>query len=246
MKVIAIIPARYNSSRFKGKPLVDILGKSMIVRVCEQVKKAKKIDEVYVATDDDRILSECQKECINAIMTGECNTSTERLYKVSRSINADYYVCINGDEPLISPDIIDKIVPSKISKEKYYVSNLITKIKSPSEVIDFTNIKVVKDVNNNALLYSRSPIPYPKSSLDYDYYKHLGVLCYNKNALEFFATTEKGENEKIEDINELRFLENRINIKLVAVDTETLSVDTPKDLDKVIEILKKTNKTLQK
>ena len=239
MKVIAIIPARYNSSRFKGKPLVDILGKPMIVRVCEQVKKAKKIDDVYVATDDERIFNECKKNDINTIMTGECGTSTERLYKVSKKVDADYYVCINGDEPLISPTVIDKIVPSKISKERYYVSNLITKIKSPSEVIDFTNIKVVKDTNNNALLYSRSPIPYPKSSLDYNYYKHLGVLCYNKNALEFFATTDKGEIEKIEDVNELRFLEHGIKVKLIPVNTETLSVDTPKDLDKVIEILKK-------
>ena len=238
MKVIAIIPARYNSSRFQGKPLVDILGKPMIVRVCEQVKKTKKIDDIYVATDDDRIFNECKKYGINVVMTGDCNTSTERLYEVSLSIDADYYVCINGDEPLISPDIIDAIVPGKVSREKYFVSNLITKINVPSEVVDFTNIKVVKDNYNNALLYSRSPIPYPKSSLDYDYYKHLGVLCYNKNSLEFFAKTQKGELEKIEDVNELRFLENDIKIKLVPVEAETLSVDTPKDLDRVIEILK--------
>ena len=242
MKVVAIIPARYNSSRFKGKPLVDILGKSMIIRVCEQVKKAKKIDEIYVATDDERIILECEKNKIKAIMTGECNTSTERLHKVSLEVLADYYVCINGDEPLISPDVVDSIVPKRTSNKKYFVSNLITKIKKPSEVVDFTNIKVVKDNDDNAIYYSRSPIPYPKSYLNYDYYKHLGVLCYNKEALEFFSNTPKGENELIEDINELRFIENGIKIKLVTVDTETLSVDTPKDLDRVIEILKKGKK----
>lgn len=245
MKVVAIVPARYNSSRFMGKPLVDILGKSMIVRVCEQIKKTKKIKDIYVATDDERIFDECKKNDINVIMTGDCSTSTERLYQVSLSIDADYYVCINGDEPLISPDIIDEIVPVKKTKEEFFVSNLITKINVPSEVVDFTNIKVVKDNYNNALFYSRSPIPYPKSSLDYDFYKHLGVLCYNKNALEFFAKTQKGELEKIEDVNELRFLENNIKIKLVPVETETLSVDTPKDLDKVIEILKERKSNLE-
>ena len=238
MRVVAVIPARYNSSRFKGKPLVDILGKSMIVRVCEQVKKAKKIDDIYVATDDERIFSECEKNGINAIMTGECNTSTERLYKVSLEVDADYYVCVNGDEPLISPDVVDSIVPSRVSSKKYYVSNLITKIEKPSEVVDFTNIKVVKDNEDNAIYYSRSPIPYPKSFLNYDYYKHLGVLCYNREALSFFANTAKGQNELIEDVNELRFIENDIKIKLITVETETLSVDTPKDLDRVIEILK--------
>lgn len=238
MKVIAVIPARYNSSRFKGKPLADILGKPMISRVYEQVKKAKKIDEVYVATDDERIYDVCIKNNLNVIMTGEHNTSTERLNEVSKKINADIYVCINGDEPLIEADTIDAIVPNTMPKDKYFVSNLITKILSPSEVIDFTNIKVVKDNENNALFYSRSPIPYPKSSLDYDYYKHLGILCYNKNSLEFFATSKKGVNEKIEDINELRFLENGIKIKLIEVDIGSLSVDTPKDLEKVISILK--------
>lgn len=242
MKIIAIIPARYNSSRFKGKPLVDILGKTMINRVYSQVLKVKKFSEVIVATDDERVFTSCKNNNINVIMTGDCNTSTERLYEVSKKIDADYYVCINGDEPLISPNVISKIIPRKIEKENYYVSNLITKISKPSEVVDFTNIKVVKDNNGNALYYSRSPIPYPKSYLDYDYFKHLGVLCYNKEALKFFADTKKGFNEKIEDINELRFLENGISIKLVEVKAEVLSVDTPKDLEKVIDILKKREK----
>lgn len=238
MKVVAIIPSRYNSSRFKGKPLADILGTPMIVQVYKQVKKSKKITEVYVATDDERIYNVCIENNLNVIMTGEHNTSTERLYEVSQKLDADIYVCINGDEPLIEPDVIDKIIPKTVPKEQYFVSNLITKISQPAEVIDFTNIKVVKDNKDNALFYSRSPIPYPKSSLDYDYYKHLGILAYNKKSLEFFANTKKGYNEKIEDINELRFLENGIKLKLITVEADSLSVDTPKDLEKVINILK--------
>lgn len=240
MKVVAIIPARYNSSRFKGKPLVDILGKPMIVRVYDQVKKSKKIDEVYVATDDERIYEACINNNLKVVMTGEHNTSTERVNEVASKIEADIYVCINGDEPLIETEVIDKVIPDTASDE-YFVCNLITKINSPSEVVDFTNIKVVFDKNDRALFYSRSPIPYPKGTLEYDYYKHLGILSYNKKALEFFATTTRGYNERIEDINELRFLENGIGIKLIKVEANSLSVDTPKDLDKVIMVMKEKN-----
>lgn len=240
MKVVAIIPARYNSSRFKGKPLVDILGKPMIVRVYERVKKSKKIDEVYVATDDKRIYEACINNNLKVVMTGEHNTSTERVNEVAHQIEADVYVCINGDEPLVETEIIDKVIPDTISDE-LFVCNLITKIDAPSEVVDFTNIKVVFDKDDMALFYSRSPIPYPKGFLEYDYYKHLGILSYNKKALEFFANTARGYNERIEDINELRFLENGVGIKLVKVEANSLSVDTPKDLDKVIMVMKEKN-----
>lgn len=237
MKIVAVIPARYSSTRFPGKPLSDICGKPMIWWVYNQTKKVKGLSDVYAATDDTRIKEVCEKLNINVIMTSENNSSsTERLYEVSKAIDADLYICINGDEPLIDPKVIEKIIPKNYDKN-FYVGNLITEIKDPAECVDFTNIKVVTDCDSNALFMSRSPIPYPKNSITYKYYKHVGVLIYTKSALKFFAETKKGENEKIEDINELRFIENGKKIKMTKVNSKTLSVDTPKDLEKVRKIM---------
>ena len=238
MKVIAIIPARYQSSRFPGKPLADICGKPMLWWVYNQVKKAKKIDDVYVAVDDDRIAKVCIEENMNYVMTSNAHrSSTERANEVAQCISSDLYVVINGDEPLIDPDVIDRIVPNSMPREEMFVCNLMSVINNPVEVIDCTNIKVVVDADNNALYMYRSPIPYPKASIDYRYYKHVGVLLYDSCALRFFAETEKGMNEKIEDINELRFIEHGIKLKMIEVESKSLSVDTPKDLDYVREVI---------
>lgn len=237
-KIIAVIPSRYKSSRFPGKPLADLCGKPMIWWVYQQVNKVKEIDEVYVATDDDRIAKCCEENGLKWVMTRDDHgTSTERVYEVAQKIPAGLYVVINGDEPLIDPDIIRAIIPSEMPQNDFYVSNLMTEIKSPVEVVDFTNIKVVTDEDSNALFMSRSAIPYPKSSIDYVYYKHIGVLIYSFNALEFFAKTPKGYNEKIEDVNELRFIEHGKKLKMIKVEAHSLSVDTPKDLEHVRKVI---------
>ena len=234
MKIIAVIPARYSSSRFPGKPLADICGRPMIWWVYNQVKKVAEIDEVYVATDDQRIADVCSEHDIRYIMTSDKHgTSTERLNEVAHRIESDLYICINGDEPLIDPEIIRAIIPAEAPEGDFYVSNLMTAIHDPVEAVDFTNIKVVTDNDNNALFMSRSPVPYPKASLDYRYYKHVGVLIYSRSALEFFAQTPKGKNELVEDVNELRFIENGKKLRMVTVDAHSLSVDTPKDLERV-------------
>lgn len=243
MKVVGIIPARYNSTRFRGKPLADICGKPMVWWVYNQVKKVKEINEVFVATDDKRISDVCERLDIKYIMTRDDHgTSTERAFEVAQKIKSDLYVVINGDEPLIDPEVIRKIIPQNNYDKDFYVSNLMTEIKSPVEAIDFTNIKVVTDENSNALFMSRSPIPYPKSSIEYKYYKHVGVLIYDFNALKFFAETSKGYNEKIEDINELRFIEHGKRLKMIKVEANTLSVDTPKDLEHIEHIIKENFK----
>lgn len=241
MKIIGIIPARYKSTRFEGKPLADICGRPMVWWVYNQVRKVKELNAVYVATDDERIAEVCEKMDINYIMTkNNHGTSTERLFEVAQNIDSDYYLCINGDEPLIDPIIISKILDiQKNNNEKIYVANLMTTIKDPVEVIDNTNIKVVTDKYNNAIYMSRSAIPHPKSSMEFEYKKHLGVLLYNYEALKFFSETKRDRIESIEDINELRFIENGKKIKMIEVDAETLSVDTPKDLEKVKSIIKK-------
>lgn len=238
MSVIGVIPARYESSRFPGKPLADLCGKPMIWWVYNQVKKVQEINEVYVATDDIRIANICEKYNIGYIMTRKDHgTSTERVYEVAQKVQADLYVVINGDEPLIDPEIIRAIIPKGEWNKNFYVGNLMTEIKNPVEVVDFTNIKVVTDEDSNAMFFSRSPIPYPKASIKYKYYKHVGVLIYDINALRFFADTPKGYNEKIEDVNELRFIEHGKKIKMIEVEAHSLSVDTPKDLEYVRSII---------
>lgn len=236
MRTIAIIPARYDSTRFQGKPLADLCGKPMVWWVYNQVSQSKKIDAVYVATDHAAIQQACAGLHIPCLMTSPANrTSTERIYEAAQSLPADIYLCVNGDEPLIDPNIVEQIIPTR--KEGFFAANLMTKIHSPVEVVDETNIKVVTDEAGDALFLSRSPIPHPKASIHFDYYKHLGVLAYSMEALRFFAATPKGALEKIEDINELRFVEHGKKLRMVEVDAHTLSVDTPKDLDYVRGIL---------
>lgn len=237
MKIAAIIPARYNSSRFKGKPLADLCSRPMIWWVCRQVRRCRRIDTVCVATDHEEIFQRCAEYGIDAVMTApDCATSTERVYEAARQIPADIYVCVNGDEPLIEPELIEAVLPQRL--EGFFAANLMTKIASPAEAVDESNIKVVTDASGNALFFSRSPIPHPKATLRFDYYKHLGVLAYSMEALRFFAETPKGENEKIEDVNELRFVEHGKNLRMIPVEARTLSVDTPKDLDYVREVLR--------
>lgn len=248
MKVIGIIPARYASSRFPGKPLELIENEPMIAWVYGQVKQTKGLDEVYVATDDKRIEKVCKEKGINVVMTRDNHdSSTSRVQEVSEKVDADLYLVINGDEPLIDPKVIEKIIPKKEpDKNKIYVANLMTKVKNAVEAVDFTNIKVVTDKNSNAMFFSRSPIPYPKGSMNYDYYKHVGVLIYNKKALDFFVKTKRGPIEKIEDVNEIRFIENGIDLKMIKVKCNNLSVDTKKDLDKVIKIIREKGLKCQK
>ena len=237
MRTVAIIPARYNSSRFKGKPLADLCGRPMIWWVYSQVKKSDKIDEAYVATDNEEIAEACRKYGISCRMTSpDHKTSTERIYEAAQDIPADVYICVNGDEPLIEPSIVEQVIPKE--GEAFFAANLITKIHSPVEAVDESNIKVVTDGEGYALFLSRSPIPHPKSSIDFDFYKHLGVLAYSLDALRFFAETPRGKTESIEDINELRFVEHGKRLKMIPVEARTLSVDTPKDLDFVRKVVR--------
>lgn len=239
MKIIGIIPARYKSTRFEGKPLADICGKPMIWWVYQQVKKVKELNEVYVATDDEKIEKICKDFGMNVIMTSDFHkTPTDRIHEVSNKIEADIYLSINGDEPLIDPETIRAVIPKK-EVDELFVANIITTIEDPVEVIDFTNLKVVTNDLGEGIYISRSPIPYPKGSMDCNYKKHVGVYAFNKKALDFYVTTPRGKVEMIEDIDLLRYIENHIKIHFIDVDCHTLSVDTPKDLERVIEVIEK-------
>lgn len=239
MKIVGVIPARFNSSRFKGKPLADICGKPMIWWVHQQLKLVNELFEVYVATDDERIKNVCEEYGIKTIMTSESHkTHLDRLHEVSTKIDADFYVNVNGDEPLIESQAISKILPKDVDPNSIYISNLMTELKNPLEAVDFSKIKIATDVFGYGLYMARSPIPYPKGTYEFNYKKFVGVQCFTKSALEFCNKSKRGPIEEAEDIDEFRFLENGQKIKFIEADVITLSVDTPKDLEKVKMIIK--------
>ena len=236
MKIIAVIPARYNSSRLHGKPLADIHGKPMIWWVYNQVKKVDKFHGIYVATDDDLIKQTCEEFGMTFVMTSSSHeTMSSRISEVSEKIDADVYVVVNGDEPLIEPSTILEVIPNDL--EGFYASNLTALITDPAEVLDVSNIKVVFNEDNKAVYMSRMPVPYPKSTVTPKYFKHLGVIAYSKQALDFFKETKKGIIESVEDIDYLRFIENGKKFEMIQTNATSISVDTPKDLEKVRKLI---------
>jgi 3-deoxy-manno-octulosonate cytidylyltransferase (CMP-KDO synthetase) len=240
MKVLGVVASRYASTRFPGKALADIGGKPMMWWVYHQALKANKLDDVVIATDDERIEAVCKEYDMKVIMTSRENrTTANRMYEVSLSMDADFYITINGDEPLIDPKAIDAAIPDVVPQDIEYGTNTICKMIDPIDVVDASNIKVVFDCNKRAMYMSRTPIPYPYGTLEFDYYKHVGVLGYNKKMLEFYQNSVPGYFEKVESIDTLRFLDYAKRLDFFEVEIEkSLSVDTPKDLDKVIKIMK--------
>ncbi len=239
MRIIGVIAARYGSTRLPGKALKDICGHPMVWWVHRRIKEIDEFAEIYVATDDARIQSECEKNSIPCVLTSDCHkTAANRLQEVSEKIKADYYVQINGDEPLINIDAVKAVIPKEVPEEVEFGTNVITKITEPSEVIDPTNIKVVFDDNMNALYMSRTPIPYPYMSINFEYFKHVGIIGYNKRMLDFYKNSVPGKFEKIEGIDTLRFLDYGKILKISVIEKcLSLSVDTEKDLIKVRQII---------
>ena len=231
MKIICVIPARAESTRFFEKPLALILGKPMIQHVWENCMDVPEFAEVYVATDSDKIKKVVEGFGGKVIMTSpDHDTATERLWEVSHKVEADLYVMVNGDEPLLKREAIIQCIPSEIKDDELYVSNLMTDFTNPVEVVDATNLKIVTDSNNRCLFISRSPIPYPKGNMDYVYQKFVGVGAFNRKALEFYHSTPRGPIEKIEENDSFRFIENGVPIYYYNCHSKSLSVDNRKDI----------------
>lgn len=239
MKVVGIIPARYGSTRLPGKPLKDICGHPMIWWVYKRVCTVEKLDEVYVATDDERIKNVCDENKIPVIMTrNDHKTAAHRLQEVSDVVKADFYIQLNGDEPLINVDAISAAIPDEVPQDIEFGTNIITEMLEPSQVMDASNIKMVFDDNMNALYMSRTAIPYPFKAIDYKYYKHVGIIGYNKKMLDFYKNSKPGRLETIEGIDTLRFIDYGKQLKLSIVSTcHSLSVDTEKDLEMVKKMI---------
>lgn len=244
MDVVAIIPARYESSRFPGKPLADICGKPMIWWVYQNCLAVPTFSDVIVATDDMRIYTCCQNLNMHVMMTSKQHrTGTDRICEVASRVPADLYVNIQGDEPLLEPETIAKVIPPFSEFKDLQVCNLMTRIQDPCDLINNTVPKVITNKDNDALFLTRAAAPYPKGALDVDYYKQVCVYGFTPNALNFFSayaqTYGKAKIEAIEDIEILRFIESGIRVHYVDVETASVAVDTPKDLEKVRTLMKK-------
>ena len=239
MKTIAVIPARYASTRMPGKPLADVLGKPMIWWVYRAAKACAKLDDVLIATDDTRIADVCAQYDMKCVMTSpDHDTPTGRIWEVSTKVDADLYLQLMGDEPLVDPAAFDLILPDTLPDDACYVAVLTNVMQHPADVVDFSNQKVVTNAAREVLMISRSPIPYPKGTLDFDYEKVTGIQLYSKQALQFYHDTPKSILERAEENDMMRYVENGRKVHAIVSPYKTVSVDTPKDLALVNEILK--------
>ncbi len=242
MKIVAIIPARYESSRFPGKPLVDIAGKPMVWWVYHACCQVKEFQEVIVATDDNRIYQQCVKLGMQVRMTSSVHqTGTDRLCEVAQGVDADLYVNVQGDEPLIEPQTIRSVIQPFIDDASLQVCNLMTLITDPCDLVNPTIPKVIVNREGNAVYLTRSTAPFPKGKVNVPYYKQVCVYGFRFEALQFFSEYAqqygKGKNEEIEDIEILRFIESGIRVRYVEVSTDSIAVDTPKDLQRVKSLI---------
>jgi 3-deoxy-manno-octulosonate cytidylyltransferase (CMP-KDO synthetase) len=242
MKVIGIIPARYGSSRFPGKPLADIKGKTMIRRVYEQAKQCKALSEVIVATDDKRIMDEVKSFKGKAVMTSKTHPSgTDRCLEALTKIGGkwDAVVNIQGDEPFIHPEQIDKVVKC-FSKNDVDIATLVRKIEEPRELQQPSVVKVVRKANGEALYFSRSPIPFIRDdsgkpwTKKYEFMKHIGIYAYRPATLKKIVKLPPSSLEKAESLEQLRWLENGFSICVAVTDKESQAIDTPEDLQKIL------------
>jgi 3-deoxy-manno-octulosonate cytidylyltransferase (CMP-KDO synthetase) len=232
MKIVGIIPSRYGSTRFPGKPLVDILGKSMIQRVYEQCTKSNKLTDVIVATDDDRIYNHVLGFFGKAMMTsGKHETGTERCNEVAQNLKEKFDVIVNiqGDEPFINPLQIDEII-QLFDDPKTQIGTLGKKIDDMAIVRDENTPKAIFDKEGNALNFCRKISNIPIAST---YYKHIGIYAYKKDVLEKICQLPQSKNEIREQLEQLRWLDNNYPIKVGISNFQTLSVDTPEDIKKI-------------
>lgn len=236
MKYKVIIPARYKSSRFPGKPLVNLKGKTMIYRVWEKAVKAINSENVYIATESKIILDHCKNFTKNVIMTSDkCLTGTDRVAECLKKIDTDYIINIQGDEPLINPKDIKKVIKAS-RKYKQQVINCMINIKDNKEFQSNDIPKVVVDRNSNLLYMSRSPIPFNNIN---NSFKQVCIYVFPKYSLRYFGPNKKkSKNEIIENIEILRLVDNDVKVKMIKLKNQSYAIDRKKDISKVLKFLR--------
>jgi len=234
-QAVGIIPARYGSTRFPGKPLAAILGKPMLQWVYERACSARSLSRVIIATDDERILTASKAFGAEAVKTSASHVSgTERAAEVAHDIDSQIIINIQGDEPLIKAEMIDSLVEA-LQEVSLPMATLVLKTKDSTLYKDKNIVKVVIDKQGFALYFSRSPIPFQAS--DY-FWQHIGIYGYQKTFLLQFSQLTDSRLEKTEDLEQLRVLENGFRIKAIETLDSSLSVDTPEDIIKVEKKIK--------
>jgi 3-deoxy-manno-octulosonate cytidylyltransferase (CMP-KDO synthetase) len=240
MKVIAVIPARLASTRLPRKMLREIHGRPLTVWVYQAVRSSPLLDDVIVATDSGEILEACRKHACHTRMTsGQHRSGTERVHEISQSVDADVYLNVQGDEPMIQAAHINALV------ELMHDTNIpVGTLRTPAITEDVANpnaVKVVTDLNNRALYFSRSTIPFDRDGSEPRYFKHLGIYAYRKAALERFVALPESSLEHAERLEQLRFLENGIPIYAAETPYDSIGVDTEEDFARVRKMLSRGN-----
>jgi len=250
MKVAALIPARYHSSRLPGKPLADIAGEPMIRWVYERARSASLVNELWVATDDERIYSAVKDFGGNCWITSPKHLSgTDRIAEIAKKRDWDLVVNVQGDEPLIDPAMVDAVIIALQEDSLSDVSTLKKKITAVDEIFDPNVVKVVTDKKGCALYFSRAPIPYFRDTWEkiksignvpstFSVFKHVGLYAYKREALLHITGVKPTPLEKIERLEQLRFLENGFKIKVKTTQKDSVSVDSPDDLSRVRRLIK--------
>jgi 3-deoxy-D-manno-octulosonate cytidylyltransferase len=240
--VLAVIPARFASARFPGKPLVPIAGRAMIERVVAQVRKAQRVSRVIVATDDPRILKAVEKFGGEAILTrSDHRSGTDRIAEVAAHLPAQVYVNVQGDEPLLDPSVVDAVVSAILEDASIQIATPCVPIAQAAEIMDPNVVKVVRNFEGQALYFSRAPVPWVRDSgspVAARHWKHIGMYAFRREALLEFPTLPPGELERIEQLEQLRWLENGFPISVVETSYDAASVDVPADVQRVEKILR--------
>jgi 3-deoxy-manno-octulosonate cytidylyltransferase (CMP-KDO synthetase) len=242
MKVVSIIPSRYGSTRFNGKPLALISGKAMIQHVYESACRATHMDRVVVATDDDRIYRSVEKFGGQAIMTSADHRSgTDRVAEAAQKLSLsldDIIINVQGDQPLLDPRCLDEVVSALISDHQLGMSTLAFRIVNPDEYTNSKDVKVVMDDQGNALYFSRASIPFGRDEgQQFDSYKHLGVYAYRRRFLEIFRNLPTGQLETIEKLEQLRALEYGHRVRVVVTSYDSPEVDLPSDIPRIENLI---------
>jgi 3-deoxy-manno-octulosonate cytidylyltransferase (CMP-KDO synthetase) len=242
-QVVVVIPSRYAATRLPGKPLVNLAGKPMVQRVYEQAKLAQTVHRVIVATDDQRIVDAVQSFGGEVRMTrSDHRTGTERIAEVAAHEPGDLFVNVQGDEPLIDPVAIDTAVASLLEDPPAQIATVATLIRHVPDIMDPNVVKTVLDFDSNALYFSRAPVPWVRDTqqkVHVKYWKHLGLYVFQRDALLEYPTLPQGELEKIEQLEQLRWLENGWKIRVAEVEHDAVSVDVPEDVARVEKLLQK-------
>jgi len=242
LKVLAVIPARHASTRFPGKPLAPIAGKPMIQHVFERVRRAQLITQVVVATDDARVKAAVEGFGGEAILTRpDHRTGTDRVTEVAAHLPSEIYVNVQGDEPLIDPGTIDLVASAMLEEDSIQIATPCSAIMHRNDIMDPNIVKVVRDFEGNALYFSRAPIPWVRDAgeaVSARHWKHIGLYGYRRDALLEFPTLPPGELEYVEQLEQLRWLENGFKIRVVETEYDAISVDVPSDIERVESLVK--------